>query len=539
MGKANFTNRLLSLSVLIGLGPVLVTLGLYFIVSGPLEGTQLLLVLAVSYTVFFLLGAWLLRRLVVNPLFADIEQKSTDFEKDTRKYQLTIKKLKKTLAANEKTIDHQMQKNLQAATSLEVSKVENSLNLGNLHHEIRTPLSGVVAAVEMIEQVAHQAIVKAIRLKFISGLPPEVRSIIQDSDEYRQIHTVLDEILKPSASLMENTLDHLLESLKGIQGSNLSLHIAPFPLRNLLQGTVKGYQKIAEDKGLHFESVITNNTNLPASSLYYKSDIARIGQVLSNLLSNAVRFTQQGSVQLRVDVNLADDEQKHKIRFIITDTGCGIGEQEATGIFQLFNVGGDPSKKEFAGLGAGLPLCRKIADALQGKVYLATTVAGKGSEFIFEVDLETSDAQELPEDSELGQKPHKISLLYVEDSKTNRSVFKQYCDRASINLQLAVDGHDGWQKYQGFDFDALVVDCWMPGKNGFELVEEIRAHEQSHNLPRVPIFALTADPTDINHQRCVDAGFDEFLTKPYKMDTFNFIIERTEAIKEQVAAVAE
>ncbi len=440
-----------------------------------------------------------------------------------------IRDLAKQIDRQNKQLAVQAQKETLHQQALDQARAERNSNLANLQHEIRTPLSGIVAAVEMLEQTAVQGITSLLRLKF-SGLPPDhLKQIMESRQEIREVHTILDEILKPSTNLMESTLDQLIQSLQGMNDGNIKLHIAPFPLTNIISTTIRSYQDMANKKGLLFNHQLINETGIADKQLCYKGDLARILQVLSNLLSNAVRFTQTGGVDLKIEVTKHAQPNKHCLHFIVSDTGCGISETEVAKIFNLFHIGEEQTRKENSGLGTGLAIAKRVADHLGGKVYLQKSTIGTGSTFVFELELTVTSMLDsaLPK---ISHEPHQISLLYVEDSKTNRSVFKQYCDRSNINLQLAVDGEDGWDKYQSFKFDALVVDCWMPHKNGFELVTDIRAHEKSHDLPRIPIFALTADPTNKNQQRCLDAGYDEFLTKPYKMDTFNFIVERTDAL---------
>lgn len=443
-----------------------------------------------------------------------------------------IKKQNRRLAHKNRELLHHVQRVTQARQAADRVSAEKDNFIANISHELRTPLSGVVAAVEMIEQTVAQGISSMLKMDRSHLTPQQVHDLRASRQEVREILTIIDEILKPSSSSMEIMVDDLLESLRDIAYGDVKLHVAPFSLEKVFSGTARAYEEMAFKKGLIFDHLVVNNTG--GNSLFYESDWTRIGQILNNLLNNAVRFTQEGGITLKVEVNPTDKEGLHRLNFVVKDTGCGISETERSRIFNLFHIGEDPTKKEHSGLGTGLAIANKVADKLGGRVYLASSEVGKGSVFIFELLMNA-----IPEQEEtltpLSEAPHELSLLYVEDSKVNRSIFKQFCDRANINLQMAVDGNEGWEKYLSYKFDALVIDCFMPNKNGFELVKDIRRHEQEHGLDRAPIFALTADPTANNKKRCLDAGFDEFLTKPYRRATFNFILEKAIPVAEPVS----
>jgi signal transduction histidine kinase/CheY-like chemotaxis protein len=440
-----------------------------------------------------------------------------------------IRKQNRRLAHKNKELLTHVQRVTQARQAADRVSAEKDNFIANISHELRTPLSGVVAAVEMIEQTVAQGISSMLKMDRSQMSATQVQALRTSRQEVREILTIIDEILKPSSSSMEIMVDDLLESLRDIAYGDVKLHVEPFSLEKVFSGTARAFEDMAFKKGLIFDHVVVNNSS--NHNLFYQSDWTRIGQVLNNLLNNSIRFTQEGGITLKVEINPTDKDGLHRVNFVVKDTGCGISESERGRIFNLFHIGEDPTKKEHSGLGTGLAIASKVAEKLGGKVYLASSQVGKGSVFIFELLLKSIPEQDenLPAVSEA---PHHLSLLYVEDSKVNRSIFKQFCHRANINLQMAVDGNEGWEKYRGYKFDALVVDCFMPNKNGFELVKEIREFERDNNLPRVPIFALTADPTAKNKKRCLDAGFDEFLTKPYRRATFNFILEKAAPVKE-------
>ncbi len=460
----------------------------------------------------------------LSPLISFIQ----DTANRAAKQQEAIRLQKKLLEQKSRELVVHIQRETQARQAADQAKAQRDNDITNISHELRTPLAGIVAAVEMLEQTVAQGISSMLKVDLSQLSPQQVSMMRQSRTEVREIHTILDEILKPSSYTMEEMVDHLLESLHDIAGTEVKLHNAPFDLEKVFSGTVRIYENMAYKKGLVFDQRIINNTD--DKSLFFLSDWARIGQVLSSLLSNASRFTQTGGITVKVEITPCEQDDQRRITFTVGDTGCGISKEEKSRIFNLFHIGEDPTCKEYSGLGTGLAIAKSVAERLSGRVYLDRSEIGKGSQFVFELTLPRTTEQDhtLPEISEPA---HQLSLLYVEDSKVNRSVFKQYCDRININLQMAIDGEEGWEKYQGYRFDALIIDCFMPNKNGFELVSEIRAHEKANNLPRVPIFALTADPTDANRSRCIEAGFDEFLTKPYRRSTFNFIIERSNALK--------
>lgn len=439
------------------------------------------------------------------------------------------------LAQKNAELIENIQRVTQACEAADRANADKDNFIANISHELRTPLSGVVAAVEMIEQTVAQGIAKMLTMDRSKMSPAQVKALRDSRQEVREILTIIDEILKPSSTSMEIMVDDLLESLRDISYSDIKLHPVPFSLEKVFSGTAKAFEDNAFRKGLIFDYKLINHVR--DTDQFYRGDWVRIGQVINSLLGNAIRFTEQGGVTLTAEVSPTRTAGAHRIRFEVEDTGCGISSEEALRIFNLFHIGEDPTKKTHSGLGIGLTIAQTIAKKLGGKVELARSVVGEGSTFVFELSLETS--AEADENVEKQDSPNQLSLLYVEDSKVNRSIFKQFCDRSNIDLQMAVDGKDGWDKYMRNRYDALVIDCFMPNKNGFELVEEIRAHERQNGLPRALIFALTADPTNMNKKRCIKAGFDEFLTKPYRRATFNFIIEKSNNAKSSVVRVQE
>jgi CheY-like chemotaxis protein len=206
----------------------------------------------------------------------------------------------------------------------------------------------------------------------------------------------------------------------------------------------------------------------------------------------------------------------YSVKIVVTDTGRGMSGEQATNIFKLFT----DNLNDTSCLGEGLILCKRTVDALGGNIALISCKENIGSVFEINSNLEREKSIQ----QTIACAP--VSLLMVEDSKTSRSVFRKYCLGHDVKVEMAENGQEGWAKYLQDSYDALIIDCYMPKKDGFALVKDIREHEEENNLKRKMIFALTGDPSDNDRAKCKAAGFDDFLTKPYKMDTVQYILER-------------
>lgn len=286
---------------------------------------------------------------------------------------------------------------------------------------------------------------------------------------------------------------------------------------------VKSHEIYAKEKGLDFISSCSDCDDVSVIT-----DWIRVAQVLNALIGNAIKFTEEGTVS--VDIKLLVTSENVTLFVEIKDTGVGVTDKEKDAIFNLFHIGQHPRVKVGSGIGTGLTIAKKVAEKLGGNLSLKSSSAEKGSCFSFECTFKKAESDE---DLDSGDKNSTdqdefdvmgLSLLYVEDSSLNQMIFQQYCMRNSIKLILASSGEEGFEKYLSGRFDALIVDCYMPLGDGFEMVSKIRSREAEENLVGSLIFALTGDNTEKNRKRCEKHGFDHFLSKPYTEETHKILM---------------
>jgi len=408
------------------------------------------------------------------------------------------------------------------------ANAEKDVFVANVSHELRTPLTGIMGGIDLMEQIMASAAHKIVQLNDKSS--PQMYEIYKDlSGISTRLLNCLD-WSKQSSQQMNVMVNDLLLSIQDMY-NDITVNYQAFELLENLSTLIKFHADNTQNLEFNYTVDYYDNTNKrrhPDTAIYVKSDWTRISQILHNLIDNAIKFTDKGSVSIHINI-YSLNEYEYKLDITVKDTGIGISENEKDRIFNLFHIGINPENKQVSGLGTGLTIAQRVSQRLSASLSLVDTKIGVGSEFRLECMLATSPEIEVKRKTSKSIKfnaDEKLSLLYVEDQVLNKLVFSQYCDLQNIKVITASEGLEGFEKYTNYEFDALVVDCFMPSMNGFELVEKIRQYEVEQGMRRIPIFALTADASSENRERCILAGFDEFLSKPYTQDIFRYIRER-------------
>ncbi len=379
---------------------------------------------------------------------------------------------------------------LAKAKAEEASRAKSNF-LAMMSHELRTPLTGILSVAEIL-----------LRDRIT---PPQRQSM---------------EMLRQSGRTLLTLLNDILDFSK-IEAGEVQLEQTDFDLLDLLDSVQWLFRSHAAEKGL------TLDLQLPEDFCrWLHGDATRLRCVVGNLLSNAVKFTARG--QVRLTVESTHRSQGHvQLRFEVADTGIGIPEETLPRLFQPF-VQADPSTaRQYGGTGLGLAISKRLVTAMGGEMGVASTF-GEGSTFWFTVTMRPASAVPVPslasarpESAEPGP---TVSILLVEDNALNRELLAQILESAGHRVSMAPDGGAAIEMMQKGKFDVVFMDMHMPGMDGFAATRALRA------LPGdkggVPIVALTADAMPAMRKRAMDAGFDDFLTKPVGLDDLAACLRR-------------
>ncbi|MEO5354367.1 MAG: ATP-binding protein [Magnetococcus sp. XQGC-1] len=383
----------------------------------------------------------------------------------------------------------------EAKEAAELASRYKSEFLATISHEIRTPLNGIMgmAALLMEKRLSSK---KFFYVEMIHKSGENLLNIIND---------VLD--------------------LSKIESGHLDLEENPFSLREIRNELRDLFGELASKKGLHLRTRIA--TDVPQ---VVRGDLHRIRQILVNLLSNAIKFTEQGEVSLRMTATRTEENPGVSwIEFQVEDTGIGIPPDIAARLFQPFTQGDASTTRRYGGSGLGLAICRRLAERMHGQITLSSQ-EGKGSLFTFRVPLQQSTALQeslpLAEKKELVNFSPRTRLLVAEDNLVNQRLFQILLKSFGIQVTTAENGSLALRLLQEERYDLVLMDCHMPEMDGISACRALRNFEESNRLPRTPVVAVTANAMPGERERCLEAGMDDFLTKPLTKSDLHALLLR-------------
>ncbi|HEY9218174.1 MAG TPA: ATP-binding protein [Phenylobacterium sp.] len=389
-----------------------------------------------------------------------------------------------------------------AKEAAEAANLAKSEFLANMSHEIRTPLNGVMG---------------------VAGALAKTRLDPQQSEMVGLIET--------SAKTLEALLSDILD-LARIEAGKMELKPEPFDLTASVNACTSLFEPLSEAKGLHFHTEISAD-----ACGIFEGDAARLRQVLSNLLGNAVKFTDKGHVRLSVDAE--HGETASKLTFQVSDTGIGFDEDTAARLFGRFQQADGSITRRYGGTGLGLSISRSLAEAMGGDLTgegrpgegasftltLELPRAGQAAEW-FDAEAETVSAESLS----------SMRVLLAEDHPTNRRVVELILEAAGVDLTCVENGALALEAASRTSFDLILMDMQMPVMDGLTAIREIRAHERKTHRAPAPIYTLTANAMPEHARASEGAGADGHITKPITADALLAAVEAVWRASSEAAA---
>ena len=377
-----------------------------------------------------------------------------------------------------------------AKIAAELANQTKSEFLANISHEIRTPLNGVVG------------IAKAM-------------SMLPMPDKQRD----MTHLIHSSGETLQRLLNDLLDVSK-IEAGKLDLQEIVFDLGSEVEAAAYLIRERADEKGIAFEVVIDE-----AVGGHYLGDAIRLRQIVSNLCSNAVKFTHAGKVVVNV-LPIQELGSERNIRIAVSDTGIGFDQQAHSRLFARFEQGDGSITRQFGGTGLGLAICKALAQMMGGSI-TAASVPGSGSTFTVDLALPRS-TESLTEDvasGPMGDTPQSLgslmgaTILVAEDHPVNRQVVALLLEPLQTEIKFAENGLEAVKAFEGHRFDAILMDVHMPEMDGLTAIRTIRDLEQRSRVARTPIAVLSANAMERDIQAALDAGADYHIAKPVTPET--------------------
>lgn len=381
----------------------------------------------------------------------------------------------------------------QAASATAANQAKNAF-LTTMSHELRTPMNAVVGTGILLRN---------------TPLTLEQQSFVDK----------LDIAARHMLDLVNDILD-----FARIEQNELTLEQVPFELNSLLQELYIFLQDQAQHKKLHF---LIDNPLTQAT--FIQSDPIRLKQILLNLLSNALKFTHRGSVVLSIDIKELTSEWI-TLTFSVTDTGIGISEKQQLYLFQPFSQADTSTTRRYGGSGLGLAISQRLVIKMGGRLTLKSAL-GEGSSFAFTLTFPLTN--QMPVHSKAVFKPVKyvqaIHVLLVDDDELNQFFMLKLLGLLNVTVTVVGDGYAAIEQVKQASFDLVFMDVSMPEMDGYETTRHIRAFKISADLP---IIALTAHTLAGERERCLAAGMDDFLTKPFIIQDLQAILHAWVRYKE-------
>ncbi len=365
--------------------------------------------------------------------------------------------------------------------------------LATMSHEIRTPMNAVIGMLELALKRADQG----------------------------QLDRPAIEVAYSSAKDLLDLIGDILDIAR-IESGRLTLSPERANLRQLVESVVRVFDGLARQKSLALQLDLDSRINIDVLI-----DPLRFKQILSNLISNAIKFTQQGQIRISLQAEDSLNEQQIRLQVVIQDSGIGISPEDQARLFEPFAQADNSGQLARTGAGLGLVICRSLCEMMGGTLTLDSE-PGRGTRLQMFFELTSLDPLAIlpvPRDSS-EQSAATLDILVVDDHPANRLLLCQQLEFLGHRCNVAEQGAQGLELWLARHFDLVMVDCNMPVLNGYDLTRAIRAHEREHAQDPCMVVGFTANAQPEEIQRCRSAGMDDCLFKPISLTALNERLSR-------------
>jgi PAS domain S-box-containing protein len=394
---------------------------------------------------------------------------------------------------------------VEAKKVAEQATVSKSSFLANMSHEIRTPLNAMIGFADLLDTTPLNAQQK----EYLSAINVSGKNLL----------TIINDILDFSK----------------IEAGMLSIEKIPFSPQQLIHSVYTMFFRKAQGKNIKLFNTID-----PAMPALVKGDPTRLNQIMINLIGNAIKFTNEGSVSVDAEV-LEKSNQQAIIRISVKDTGIGIAPEKLFSIFERFTQAESDTTRSYGGTGLGLSIAKKLVE-LQGGTIRVNSVPEKGSEFSFVIPFEIADEQEYKLSERADEKPAEVfsgkKVLVVEDNILNQKLAQAVLAEKGFEVEIAANGQIAVDVLKKKKYDIILMDIQMPVLDGYEATKVIR-HELKD---QTPVIAMTANAMAGERERCISNGMDEYITKPFNAEVLYKLMGKflnTKPLNEEAVAVTK